>query len=97
MIYDALWGNKNYKSPFACLMEDYGLGGTYNTLGKGGHMEAIAEETKVYPKFMIFGHAAEPWSCSFKVPEVYSQCGGGWGYGRTLYMKEKSGQGKGNI
>lgn len=92
MLYDALWGSKKYKSPFACLMEDYGLGGTYDTLGKGGHMEAIAKETAVYPKFMVFGHAAEPWSNSFKVPEVLPKRGGGWGYVRTLYMKEKYGR-----
>ena len=88
MLYDALWGSKKYKAPFACLMEDYGTGGTYNTLGKGGHMEAIAKETGIYPKFMIFGHAAKPWYNTIKVPDVSGKSGGGWGYLRTLYTKE---------
>ena len=88
MLYDALWGSKKYKAPFACLMEDYGTGGTYNTLGKGGRMEAIAKETGIYPKFMIFGHAAEPWYNTIKVPDVSGKSGGGWGYPRTLYTKE---------
>ena len=88
MLYDALWGSKKYKAPFACLMEDYGTGGTYNTLGKGGHMEAIAKETGIYPKFMIFGHAAKPWYNTIKVPDVSGKSGGGWGYPRTLYTKE---------
>lgn len=88
MLYDALWGSKKYKAPFACLMEDYGFGGTYNTLGKGGHMEAIAKESGLYPKFMIFGHAAKPWYNTIKVPDVSGKFGGGWGYLRTLYMKE---------
>ena len=89
MIYDALWGSKKYKAPFACLMEDYGLGGTYNTLGKGGHMEALAKESGVYPKFMIFGETATPWDNTTKVPEVYAEKGGCWGHLRTLYMKEE--------
>lgn len=88
MLYDALWGSKKYRAPFACLMEDYGLGGTYNTLGKGGHMEAIAKETGIYPKFMIFGHSAKPWYDTIKVPDVYGKSGGGWSHLRTLYMKE---------
>lgn len=88
MLYDALWGSKKYKAPFACLMEDYGTGGTYNTLGKGGRMEAIAKETGIYPKFMIFGHAAKPWYNTIKVPDVSGKSGGGWGYPRTLYTKE---------
>ena len=88
MLYDALWGSKKYKAPFACLMENYGTGGGYNTLGKGGRMEAIAKETGIYPKFMIFGHAATPWYDTIKVPDVYGKSGGGWGYLRTLYMKE---------
>ena len=88
MLYDALWGSKKYKAPFACLMEDYGTGGTYNTLGKGGRMEAIAKETGIYPKFMIFGHAAKPWYNTIKVPDVSGKSGGGWGYLRTLYTKE---------
>lgn len=88
MLYDALWGSKKYKAPFACLMEDYGTGGTYNTLGKGGRMEAISKETGIYPKFMIFGHAAKPWYNTIKVPDVSGKSGGGWGYLRTLYTKE---------
>ena len=88
MLYDAFWGSKKYKAPFACLMEDYGTGGTYNTLGKGGRMEAIAKETGIYPKFMIFGHAAKPWYNTIKVPDVSGKSGGGWGYPRTLYTKE---------
>lgn len=88
MLYDALWGSKKYRAPYACLMEDYGTGGTYNTLGKGGRMEAIAKETGIYPKFMIFGHAAKPWYNTIKVPDVSGKSGGGWGYLRTLYTKE---------
>lgn len=88
MLYDAIWGSKKYKAPFACLIEDYGTGGCYNTLGKGGHMEAIAKETGVYPKFMLFGHVEAPWDNTYKVPEVNGKSGGGWNYTRTLYMKE---------
>lgn len=88
MLYDAIWGSKKYRAPFACLMEDCGLGGTYNTLGKGGHMEAIAKETGIYPKFMIFGHSEKPWYDTIKVPDVSGKSGGGWSHLRTLYMKE---------
>lgn len=86
MIYDALWGSKKYKAPFACLMEDYGLGGTYNTLGRGGHMESIAKKTGVYPRFMIFGHLAAPWNNASRVPDVQEKAGGCWGHIRTMYM-----------
>ena len=88
MIYDALWGNKKYKAPFANLIEDYGLGGCYNKLGKGGHMEAIAKETGVYPRFMLFGHTT-PWDNTVRVPDVYGKKGGGWGSLRTLHVKEE--------
>ena len=90
-LYDALWGSKKYKAPFACLMEDYGLGGTYNTLGNGGHMEAIAKESGVYPYLMLFGHNAKPWDNTYKVPDVNGRAGGAWGYTRTVYMKEAGG------
>jgi len=88
MLYDALWGSKRYKKPFACLMEDYGTGGCYNTLGKGGRMEAIAKETGIYPKFMLFGHTT-PWDNTVRVPDVSGRCGGCWHYERTLHVKEK--------
>lgn len=88
-LYDAIWGNKKYKAPFACLMEDYGFGFNYDKFGKGGHMEAIAKETGIYPKFMLFGHNAKPWDNTYKVPDVNGRSGGGWRYTRTLYMKEE--------
>ena len=87
-LYDALWGSKKYKAPFACLMEDYGFGGNYDSFGNGGHMEAIAKESGVYPYFMFFGHNAEPWDNTYKVPDVYGKSGGYWRYERPLYMKE---------
>lgn len=90
MIYDSLWGSKKYKAPFACLMEDYGFGGTYNTLGKGGHMESIAKETGIYPKFMFFGHGAMPWDNAVIVPEVHTKSGGMHGHIRKLYMTDSN-------
>lgn len=83
-IYDALWATRLYPHPFAVLLEDYGLGGSYSPFGAGGLLEKIAAVSEVYPNYFIVSEHASAWKDS-KPLSLAPERGGMHNYARFLY------------
>jgi hypothetical protein len=60
--YDALFCQDNHVPPPFCIVsQDHGFGGNFDSFGKGGLLERLAQRTNVFPKFLLVGDNATPW------------------------------------
>ena len=53
--YDAVYANENAIPPFVFVHQDHGFGGNYTNFGNDGLLHAIAEQSNVYPRFILHG------------------------------------------
>ena len=58
------------KAPWLFLLQDHGFGGNYDRFGNGGLLDAIIEESKINPEFVICGDNTRIWRNYMKVEEV---------------------------
>ena len=78
---------KQYKkAPWIVLLQDHGLGGNYDSFGKGGLLDAIIKKEKVRPKFVLCAvHGTDIWDGYEKV-EAGVTFGGMHYSRRTLFI-----------
>lgn len=75
--YDAFFCQRNeINPPFAALIQEHGFGGNYDKFGRGGLLERIALECKVFPKFLLVAEGSTPWVGYEKMPQLSGSVGG---------------------
>ncbi len=73
------------KAPWLFLLQDHGTRGNYDCFGRGGILDAIIEESKINPEFVICGSNTPIWRKYMKVQEVSPIFGGMHNFRRDLY------------
>lgn len=75
--YDALFCQKDgTPPPFAVLIQDHGFGGNYDKFGGDGLLEGIADQCKVFPKFLLVAKNSKPWVGYSQSVNVNGEAGG---------------------
>ena len=83
--YDALYCQTGCRSPFGLLLQDHGLGGNWNTFGRGGLMERIAIRTGVFPEWILSDR--DEWTGFNRIPSVAGSRGGQNKQNRFLFSQ----------
>lgn len=67
--YDAIFGNTD-RSPFACVIENYGFSLTYSPFGAGSYLEKIALRSERLPKYLLCAENCDCWAEFVKLRRV---------------------------
>ena len=88
--YDALFcQNNGNRPPFGILLQDHGFGGNYSRFGNEGLMHQIAEQTQIFPDWLIVGETTDVWDGFDIVEDVKGDFGGMHSQQRKLYIPKR--------
>lgn len=87
--YDALFcQDDDVPQPFAVLLQDHGFGGNYDTFGKGGLLERIADRAgNERPPWTLVADNTRPWAGYEPVEGVDGDPGGQQHHERYIYKR----------
>ena len=87
--YYQLFVKEYSKAPWIFLLQDHGFGCNYDRFGRGGILDAIMIESKLYPTFVINGSGYGIWKGYKRVKGVTPVFGGMHRNQRDLFVFEK--------
>ena len=59
--YNNLFVNEYRKAPWIVLLQDHGLGGNYDRIGRDGILNGIIVRSGIKPEFVLLGHSTVLW------------------------------------
>ena len=83
--YYQLFVKEYAKAPWLFLLQDHGFGGNYDRFGRGGILETIIRNSKVYPNYVICADNTSIWADYAIVDDVSPVFGGMHNHRRDLY------------
>ena len=89
-VYENLFVDRLHKAPYIFLLEDYGYGGNYDHFGKGGILDRMMRESRLWPKYVVAGHA-QIWNGYHRILSQTETKGGMHSYSRALYAHKSIG------